>query len=291
VIRLGVIGNSGYGELRSVLSELRGLAPALDLALSLEDELAPFIPDAAVLTDPRSVDAVLTLGGDGTLLRGARFLDGYEIPVFGVNLGRLGFLTACGRDELEIGLRRFVGRDYQADLRMVLETYPDDGEGASHWYALNDVVVHKQGKARAMRLAVLVNGEEIMSLTADGLIVSTPTGSTAYSLSAGGPIVAPEHDSILVTPVSAHTLATRPLVLGADALVELRPEPQDRDCLITVDGQIAATLGDAESLVVRRAARSVLLVRFPETTFFARMRRKLGWGAGSVSDLDVGSPC
>lgn len=291
MIRLGVVGNSGYAELRSVLAELRRLAPALDLALFLEPELVPLIGDVEALTEPRSIDAILTLGGDGTLLRGARFLDGHEVPVLGVNLGRLGFLTACGGDELEVGLRRFVSGDYQADLRMALEVYPDSSATTSRWYALNDVVVHKQGKARVMRLSVLVNGEEIMSLTADGLVVSTPTGSTAYSLSAGGPIVGPEHDSIILTPVSAHTLATRPLVLAPNVLVELRPEPEDRDCLITVDGQIAATLGEAETLAVRRASRSVLLVRFPETTFFARMRRKLGWGAGSVADLDVGSPC
>jgi len=125
---------------------------------------------------------------------------------------------------------------------------------------------------------VEVDGEEIAAFASDGVVMSTPTGSTAYSLSAGGPIVVPSHDSILVTPISAHALSIRPLVLAPTATVVVHTDDAARDALVTVDGQVGTTLGGAESLFVRKAGRSVLLVRFAEFTFFGRMRRKLGWG-------------
>lgn len=275
--RVGVIGNREYGGLADVLDRLQRLAPTLDLRLSYEADLQELV-GAATLVDPEDIDALLTLGGDGTLLRGARFLGGREIPVFGVNLGRLGFLTACGGQELEGSLRRFVSGDFSADARMALESYPTAAGNAQSWYALNDVVLHKGGKARVMRLRVQVDGEVIAAFAADGIVVSTPTGSTAYSLSAGGPVVAPSHDSILVTPISAHALAIRPLVLAPEATVVVHAEGEQGDPLVTVDGQVGTTLGGSESLTIRKAGRSVLLVRFPEMTFFSRMRRKLGWG-------------
>ncbi len=160
---------------------------------------------------------------------------------------------------------------------MALEAYPSVAQAAHSWYALNDVVLHKGGKARVMHMRLEIDDETIATFAADGIVLATPTGSTAYSLSAGGPIVVPGHDSIIVTPISAHALAVRPLVLGPQATVVVHAG-EDSDSLVTVDGQVGTTLGGAESLTVRKAARPVLLVRFPEVTFFSRMRRKLGWG-------------
>jgi NAD+ kinase len=291
VIRIGVVGNPGYQHLAELLASVSRLAPSLDLELVVEPELVALAEGAERLSESTPIDALLTLGGDGTLLRGTRLLQGREVPVLGVNLGRLGFLTACGREDLESALRRFVAGDYQADLRMALEAFPSSSGDDRTWHAMNDVVVHKGGKARVMRLAVTVDGEEIGAFAADGLVIATPTGSTAYSLSAGGPIVVPTHDSIILSPISAHTLALRPIVLSPDALVEVHVDDDDRDCLVTVDGQIGTTLGESEALCVRRAGRSVLLVRFPEMTFFARMRRKLGWGAGASDDDDPAMEC
>jgi NAD+ kinase len=291
MIHLGIVGNRGYDALNALLDRVENLAPVLGLVMSIEPELSPHRPGARVMRDPTGLDALLTLGGDGTLLRGARWLGEHQVPVMGVNLGRLGFLTACGPEDLEGALRRFVAGDYAADQRMVLEISTLGDRDERRWYALNDVVVHKGGKARVLRLTVDVDGEEIAALAADGLVIATPTGSTAYSLSAGGPIVVPSHDSILLTPISPHTLAIRPMVVAPGATVTVRVEDEDRDSLVAVDGQIGTMLGDTDGLTVRRAARSVRLVRFSEETFFSRMRRKLGWGVGASSDDDVAAPC
>jgi NAD+ kinase len=162
---------------------------------------------------------------------------------------------------------------------MVLEGRPGIPDDPRRWYALNDIVLHKGGKARVIWLRVEVDGEEVAEYAADGIVVSTPTGSTAYNLSVGGPVVVPRHHSIVMTPISAHALAIRPVVVGPDATVVIHAEDDGTERLVTVDGQIGTTLGRAEALMVRRASRSVVLVRFPEMTFFTRMRRKLGWGA------------
>lgn len=283
MIRLGVVGHRGYDDLPPLLAALQAAAPALGVVLVVEEDLKEFAPGVPTLDNVGAIDALMTLGGDGTLLRGARALAGREIPILGVNLGRLGFLTACGRDRMEEALRRFVAGDYVSDARMALEaTVSNGGEPSVTWHALNDVVVRQGGKARVMRLHLEVNGEEIASYAADGLVIATPTGSTAYSLSAGGPVVDPSLESIVLTPISVHSLSIRPLVLPPTAEVCLRVEDDDRDQLVTIDGQIGTTFDSRQRLTVRRARRVVLLVRFPEMTFFDRMRRKLGWGAAGV---------
>jgi NAD+ kinase len=280
VIRVGVIGNRDYPGLDGVVQRLESLAPVLDLDLCYEAPLADLNGrSTGSELDRAALDVLVTLGGDGTLLRGARFLEGREIPVLGVNLGRLGFLTTCGRDELETAVRRLAMGDYRAESRMVLEGRPGIPDDPRRWYALNDIVLHKGGKARVIWLRVEVDGEEVAEFAADGIVVSTPTGSTAYNLSVGGPVVVPRHHSIVMTPISAHALAIRPVVVGPDATVVIHAEDDGTERLVTVDGQIGTTLGRAEALMVRRASRSVVLVRFPEMTFFTRMRRKLGWGA------------
>jgi NAD+ kinase len=290
VIRFGVVGNHGHADLAALLRTLQEIGRRLGAAFVFEAELRE-IGGGELLQDAAEIDALMTLGGDGTLLRGARWLRGAEIPILGVNLGRLGFLTACGRAELETSLERFVSGEYLRDVRMALEATVGAGSSRQTWYALNDVVIHKSGKARVMRMRVEVDGEEIAALVADGLVLATPTGSTAYSLSAGGPIVAPDHDSLVLTPISPHTLAIRPILLSAQSVVVVRVEDEDRDCLVTVDGQVGGTLDTAGEVRVSRAGKSVILARFPETTFFSRMRRKLAWGTGSSSDDDLNSAC
>jgi NAD+ kinase len=279
VIRLGVIGNRDYPDLERVLQRLLAIAASLGVDVHLEATLRDF-GTASTLppVDPENVDALLTLGGDGTLLRGARFLAGREIPVLGVNLGRLGFLSACGPEDLENAVRRLASGDFRGEPRMMLEGRPGLTDDPRRWYALNDIVLHKSGKARVIWLRVEVDGEEVGSYAADGIVLSTPTGSTAYNLSVGGPVVVPLHASIIISPISAHALSIRPVVVPPDATIVVHADDDGTERLVTVDGQVGATLGTSETLVVRRASRSVILVRFPEMTFFTRMRRKLGWG-------------
>ena len=285
-MRVGVIGHSGYDDLPDILSGLLRLAPELGLELAFEPEMHEAADAGARLTDPKSIDALITLGGDGTLLRGARWLDGAVVPILGVNLGRLGFLTTCGTDEIGQALRSLSSRDYVAESRMALHAtaFDSDGESRQNWRALNDFVVHKGGFARVVRVGLSVDDDSIGTYAADGVIISTPTGSTAYSLSAGGPVVVPTVESILITPISAHTLGVRPLLVSPDAEVTVDTTQSSETLMVTVDGQVGTELIPGEKLVVRRADSPVLIIRLPGTSFFERMRAKLGWGGPAAGE-------
>jgi NAD+ kinase len=285
-MRVGVIGHRGYVGLPGILGTLLDIAPSLGLTLAFENDLWEIAGEGGHLDDPREIDALFTLGGDGTLLRGARFLNGVPVPILGINLGRLGFLTSCSGDEFELGVRRFATGDFASEARMALESCALDRDGFErcNWLSLNDVVLHKGGFARVVKFSVYVDDELIGSYSADGLVLSTPTGSTGYSLSAGGPIVVPTVESIVLTPVSPHTLAMRPLVLPPQVEVKVRADDGPAELLVTIDGQVGTTFTSGETLVVRRASTPVHIVRFPGTTFFSRMRRKLGWGGLSERD-------
>ena len=286
MIRLGVVGHRGYSGLPAVLRTLGDLAPALGLELHYEKELYEVAGDGQELGDPSGLDALLTLGGDGTLLRGARTISPHPVPILGVNLGRLGFLTCCNADQLSNALMRFARQDYFAESRMALQARVFDVRGVERqqWIALNDVVLHKGGFARVVSVRVAANGETIAKYAADGVVLSTPTGSTAYSLSAGGPVVFPTLETIVVTPVSAHTLAIRPVILPSSVEVTLQAEDGPEELLVTVDGQVGTTFATGETLSVRRAVGGVLIIRFPGTNFFTTLRQKLGWGG--LADRD-----
>lgn len=285
--RLGVVGHRGYPDLSPVMRTLGELAPALGLELHYERELHEVAPSGGkLLEDPAQLDALLTLGGDGTLLRGARTIIPHPVPILGINLGRLGFLTCCHVDELPNALMRFARGDYHAETRMTLEARILDSNGMERqrWIAVNDVVVHKGGFARVVGIRVAANGEPIATYAGDGVVLSTPTGSTAYSLSAGGPVVFPTLETIVVTAVSAHTLAIRPVILPPSAEVTLQPDATGEELLVTVDGQAGTSFSAGETLSVRRAESGVLIIRFPGTHFFTTLRQKLGWGG--LADRD-----
>jgi NAD+ kinase len=280
VTRVGVVGNLDYADLRDVLRQLVELAPRLDLDLHFEKDLHALTGHGTQLEPECAVDVLLTLGGDGTLLRGARMVGERLIPVIGINLGRLGFLTCCGRGDVEGALTRFRDGEYYAETRMAISArvIAEDGTERASFRAMNDVVLHKGGFARVVRLAISADGAPVASYAADGVVVATPTGSTAYSLSAGGPVVVPTLDMLLVTPISAHTLAIRPLVLAADAEIEVRAEVAPEELMVTVDGQGGSTFGTGETLSIARADAGVVIVRFPGQSFFSTLRQKLGWG-------------
>lgn len=233
----------------------------------------------------RPVDLVIALGGDGTLLRAARATIGTGVPVLGVNLGRLGFLTAFPDSELEEGLETVVGGqavvEHRFTLRGRIEGAGDSWDGSM--FALNDIVVHTSGAARVTPLTLEVglgdDREEVGSFAADGVILATPTGSTAYSMSAGGPIIVPEVECMVVTPICPHSLAVRPLVIPASKEVTVRSLDPDADHQLTVDGQVERSLGPGDAVVVSREDHPVKLVRLPGQTFFGTLRRKLSWAA------------
>jgi NAD+ kinase len=286
MIRLGVVGHLGYEGVPAVLRTLTELAPALGLSLVFEQELFDVAGTGTLLDDPSTLDALLTLGGDGTLLRGARILSPHGVPILGINLGRLGFLTCCPADQMSAALMRFARKDYHVETRMALSARVYDSKGVERqqWIALNDVVLHKGGFARVVAVRVAADGEPIATYASDGIVLSTPTGSTAYSLSAGGPVVYPTLETIVVTPVAAHTLAIRPVVLPSSVEVTLRVDDAFEELLVTIDGQVGTTFAPGETLSVRRAPGSVQIVRFPGSSFFTTLRQKLAWGG--LADRD-----
>jgi NAD+ kinase len=285
-MRIGVVGHRGYSELQEILLVLFRIAPSLGATLLFEQELFEVAGAGELLSSPNDADVLLSLGGDGTLLRAARFLAGAPVPILGVNLGRLGFLTSCGSMDFEQALRAVIAGRYEAEERMVLHASAVNASGIQQeeWRALNDFVMHKGGFARMLTMQVHVNGEPLGAYNADGIVISSPTGSTAYSLSAGGPLVIPTLDAIIITPISPHALAIRPIVLPPNVEVTLQALEGPDEILVTVDGQVGAQFARGDKLVVRRAERAVHIVRFPGTSFFERLRVKLGWGGLPVRD-------
>jgi len=282
-MNLGVVGNPSYRDLGALLAHLAQSAPRQGITLFSEENLLPLWPDPkpSRLEPKTSIDCLLTLGGDGTLLRGARALNGANVPVLGVNLGRVGFLTTASTQNFDWALDALVRRAYATEPRLgLLPSIVDKaGRARTEPLVLNDVVVHKGGVARVVRLRVAVDGDDVGQYSADGIIVSTPTGSTAYSLSAGGPIVVPGVDAIVLTAICPHTLAVRPLVLPSAVTVSIEPiPPWTEEVLVSFDGQVGTTIQPGERLLVKRAERPVLLVRLGPEGFFARMRKKLQWG-------------
>lgn len=287
-MNVGVIGNARYEGLTAILDAVADLAARHDVTLLTEPELEDAWTRApAPLTSEAHLDGLLTLGGDGTLLRGARFLASRPVPIMGINLGRVGFLTAATREDYREAVESlFTGR-YRVDLRQALagEIVGAGGERALPT-ALNDVVIHKTGVARMIRLEVAVDGIPVGPYSADGIIIATPTGSTAYSLSAGGPIVTPGVEALCITPICAHTLAVRPLMIRATSAIAIRAIPGwEHDLLLSVDGQAVETLRPGETVQVRRAAERVRLVQMPDTTYFQRIRHTLQWG--DLSDREL----
>lgn len=280
-MNVGVVGNPRYGDLAAVLAELAREAPARGLALFSEPRLAAFWPGPVPHFEPNALDALVTFGGDGTLLRGARLLDGVEVPIMGVNLGRVGFLTTAVRATLGSALDALVAGQYAVEALQALTASitAADGSTLQRRRALNDVVLHKSGVARVVRMNVFIDGVNVGPYSADGIVVATPTGSTAYSLSAGGPIVVPGVDAMVVTPICAHTLAVRPLVVRASSTVIVEPMPEwAEDVLVSFDGQTGSPIAIGERVEVRRAETGVRLVRLGGEVWFSRMRQKLHWG-------------
>ncbi len=288
VRHVGVVAHGSEETLRPALASLARAAERHGLALEAEPWLAERIGARPFREEDGGgvggLDLMVTLGGDGTLLRGARLAVAHGTPVLGVNLGHLGFLTSTAPDDLEEAIDQVIDGRARLDRRMTLEaTVAGAGDGGGPAFvALNDAVLHKGGFARMIRLRVVVgegsSREEVGTYSADGIIFATPTGSTAYSLSASGPIVVPDVECILATPICPHTLAVRPLVAPADAVLTVEILSPTEGLILTIDGQDGADLRPGDRVSVRRGSRTLPLVRFPGQSFMSTLRRKLHWG-------------
>jgi len=228
---------------------------------------------------PEGCDMVIVLGGDGTLLAAARAIGGRQIPLFAVNLGGLGFLTTITLDELYPELERALRGEHRIGRRKLLHAEVRRGETvASRYDALNDVVLTKSAIARMIDLDAFIDNQFMCAYKADGLIVSTPTGSTAYSLSAGGPIIFPSVPTICLTPICPHMLTNRPVLVSENSIIEARCRGEDGSVFLTIDGQIGEPLRCNDAVICRSSEYALHLVRPPRMMFFDVLRQKLKWG-------------
>jgi len=257
----------GSHGLTAVLEkQTAGLVPAANVQAASKDEL------------PGLVDLLVVLGGDGTLLSMARAIGDLGVPILGVNLGGLGFLTATTLDEMRPALEAVVAGRMATEERMLLDArLVRSGHTIGEYSALNDVVITKSAMSRIVDLSVSVGGRHATAYRADGLIISTPTGSTAYNLSTGGPILFPTMDAVVLTPIAPHTLSNRPIVIPGAERIEVTLL-DDQDVMLTMDGQVGVPLRARDRVEVEKATARIRLLRFPQKDFFSVLRTKLKWG-------------
>ena len=228
---------------------------------------------------PNYVEMIIVLGGDGTLLSVARLVRDHEVPILGVNLGGLGFLTEITLEELYRVLERVIQGDFVTDERVVLDAAViRRGERLAEFTVLNDAVINKGALARIIDLETTINGEYLTTFKSDGLIISTPTGSTAYNLSAGGPIVYPSLHCIIITPICPHTLTNRPIVIPDDVEIRAILKTKQQEVILTLDGQQGFSLEYEDVVGVRKAEGRILLIKSPYRHYFEVLREKLKWG-------------
>ena len=240
----------------------------------------------ALVTPYKDIDMFFSLGGDGTLLMAARQAAPHRIPVCGINLGGLGFLTQIGLQEIEEYLPHILNNNYLIDERMMLSgLILRKGEKDERFYCLNDVVVAKKLYARLIDLDMYINNEYVIQYAADGLIVATSTGSTAYSLSAGGPIVYPMLKNIIITPICPHTLSTRALVIHHKDIIELIVRSKGQEVMLTVDGQEGFSLKENDKIIVQESKYKTQLVTFPDKSFYGVLRKKMKWSGRVLPNI------
>ncbi len=254
----------------------RGLQPILEDEMGKRMDHPDRLPREEI---PASTQMLIVLGGDGTLLSVARLVKNHDVPILGVNLGRMGFLTEVALQELYPALEIILAGEYTINRRMMLNAMVlRNNTCTSEHEVMNDVVINNGALARMISLEVTVDGAYLTTYQADGLIVSSPTGSTAYSLSAGGPIIHPTLSSILLTPICPHTLTNRPIILPVDSTVEITLKSGRRDVFLTLDGQVGHSFLENDVVKIRQSTYSVPLIQTSFKNYFEVLRTKLKWG-------------
>jgi NAD+ kinase len=278
----GIISKPAKPELREIVRQLLQWLEEHGYGVVMDQETATYLSNERVVAREQisreNLEFVIVLGGDGTLLSAARAVAREEVPILAVNLGSLGFLTEVPLNELYATLEEVDKKSCPVDSRTVMDCeLVRGGKSLGHYFALNEVVVSKTQIARLVTLRLEINGNFVYTTRADGLIVGTPTGSTAYSLSAGGPVMMPHVDAFLVTPVCSHSFTQRPLVTRSDAVVEVVVESDGETCYLSIDGQIGEPLDHHDRIICRKAEHQVKLLR-TKRSFFEVLRNKLSWG-------------
>jgi NAD+ kinase len=284
---VGVVVHSGKSEARGRLLELLAVLRKQNVAVLLEREAAALAgkPKQARLLGElgKTADMVIVLGGDGTILRVARELEGPATPILGVNLGNLGFLTSIHGNRLKGAVGDILRGHYEISQRHTLQTtLIRRGQRRAVHRALNDVVVSRGALSRIVRLRLFVDGELLTEYVCDGMIFATATGSTAYSLSAGGPILVPTSRALIITPICPHALSNRSVIAGGNSVIRCQVADAAAELLLTVDGQVQLRMEVGDEVEVRRSPRTVQLVTPKDHSYFEVLREKLKWSGANV---------
>jgi NAD+ kinase len=286
--KIGVIAKRNKPEAVNIVGYLVDWFRGKKIEVYIENEMAhllgpharePNVNTVERETFPSHAEMIVVLGGDGTLLSVARLVGDHKVPILGVNLGGLGFLTEITLEELYGVLERVIQGDFKTDERVVLSaSVIRKGERIAEFTVLNDAVVNKGALARIIDMETTINGEYVTTFKSDGLIISTPTGSTAYNLSAGGPIVYPSLHCIILTPICPHTLTNRPIVVPDDVEIRATLKTRQQEVILTLDGQQGFSLEVEDVVEVKKSAVGILLIKSPYRHYFEVLREKLKWG-------------
>jgi NAD+ kinase len=282
---VGIIANTQKEGARMALDRLMGVLSVRRIATLLEKEASTLCGIPGGLEGPdlaAASDVIAVLGGDGTMLNAVAKLGATDKPVAGINIGTLGFLTSCTDDEVELFADVVLSGNYVTSRRTLLSAKVKSVDGSEKdFLALNEVVLARGQTGRLVSLSAYVDGDLLNNYRADGLIVATPTGSTAYSLSAGGPLISPSAATFVITPICPHTLSQRSLVISDETLIELAPENADEaPMLFTVDGRDCVSIHHGDRIEVRKADQVLNLLRLPGHSFYEALRQKLNWRGG-----------
>jgi NAD+ kinase len=281
---IGILTKPKFPEVKSTLQDVVNWLRARSINVILDTTSALLLGDQGGYQKTQlasKADVLLVLGGDGTMLNAARLAGERGIPILGVNMGGLGFLTEVRLENLYPSLERVFANDFVLDERLMLKTHVHrHGETVAQGVVLNDVVISKGTLARMIELRIAIQGRFVTNLRGDGLIVSSPTGSTAYSLSAGGPIISPAVHSLMLTPICPHTLTHRPLIVPGDAEIAVTLTSKDDGAMATLDGQVGVAISQGDTIETKVSEYRTRLIRFPESQYYEVLREKLKWGDG-----------
>jgi NAD+ kinase len=281
---VGILTKPKFPEAKSTLQDVVSWLRTRSIDVILDTTSAILLGEQGAYHEvslASKADVLLVLGGDGTMLNAARLAGERGIPILGVNMGGLGFLTEVRLESLYPSLERVFANDFVLDERLMLRTHIHrPGETVAQGVVLNDVVINKGTLARMIELRIAIQGRFVTNMRGDGLIISSPTGSTAYSLSAGGPIIDPAVQSLILTPICPHTLTHRPLIMPGNTEIEVTLTSRDDGAMATLDGQVGVAIAQGDTVVIQTSEQRTRLIRFPESNYYDVLREKLKWGDG-----------
>ncbi len=279
--KVGVIANPKRPHAADIFERLARKAEELDWTLFADPETATFLPGATVIgfnDFSSAVDVLLSMGGDGTMLLCAQILAGADVPVLGINLGSLGFLTSIAEESFETALDALENGETKSETRTVGECTL----GKNSYRILNDIAIGWGGSSRMVSLHTSIDGEHITTFSCDGMIITTPTGSTGHALSAGGPIIQPGTCAFGISVICPHTLSNRPLIVPDSSVIEVRIESAHKTLILAVDGKDVEELGEGDIIRVSKSTRPVRFLHLQDYSYFSLLRQKLHWRGSSL---------